>query len=50
MRIFVTIIFLFSFIGIYAQHTITGDFPLLTGQHVRLTGFEGFGIYTIPDL
>lgn len=32
-----------------AQSTITGDFPPLAGQQVRLTGFEGFGIYTIDS-
>jgi thiol-disulfide isomerase/thioredoxin len=33
----------------YAQHIITGNFPLLAGQQVRLVGFEGFGIYTIDS-
>jgi thiol-disulfide isomerase/thioredoxin len=49
MRIFITIVFLFSITGIYAQYTITGDFPPLAGQQVRLVGFEGFGIYTIDS-
>jgi len=33
----------------FAQHTITGNFPLLAGQQVRMVGFEGFGIYTIDS-
>jgi len=32
-----------------AQNTITGYFPGLAGQQVRLIGFEGFGIYTIDS-
>jgi hypothetical protein len=36
-------------INAYAQHIITGNFPLLAGQQVRLVGFEGFGIYTIDS-
>lgn len=33
-----------------AQHTITGDFSHLAGQLVRLTGFDGFKIYTIDSI
>ncbi|HUX97317.1 MAG TPA: TlpA disulfide reductase family protein [Bacteroidales bacterium] len=33
----------------FAQHSITGNFPALEGQYVRLVGFEGFGIYTIDS-
>jgi hypothetical protein len=36
-------------ISAQAQHTITGNFPPLAGQQVRLVGFEGFGIYTIDS-
>jgi len=32
-----------------AQHTITGNFPPLAGQQVRLVGFKGSGIYTIDS-
>ncbi len=32
-----------------ARHTITGNFPPLAGQKVRLVGFEGFDIYTIDS-
>lgn len=32
-----------------AQYTITGDFPPLAGQQVRLVGFESLGIYTIDS-
>ncbi|HRQ28720.1 MAG TPA: thioredoxin-like domain-containing protein [Saprospiraceae bacterium] len=31
----------------HAQHSITGTFPPLAQQQVRLVGFEGFNIYTI---
>jgi thiol-disulfide isomerase/thioredoxin len=36
-------------LGANAQHIITGDFPPLAGQTVRLAGFEGFGVYTIDS-
>lgn len=36
-------------LGVYAQHTITGNFPPLAGQQIRLFGFNGFGIYTIDS-
>lgn len=36
-------------LNVYAQYTITGDFPALAGQQVRLVGFKGFGIYTIDS-
>jgi thiol-disulfide isomerase/thioredoxin len=49
MRLFITIILLFSLTEIYAQYTITGDFPNLAGQQVRLVGFESFGIYVIDS-
>lgn len=39
---------LFSFHAC-AQHTITGTFPALAGQQVRLVGFNGFDIYTIDQ-
>jgi len=44
-------ILLFSILSLnaYAQHNITGNFPYLAGQTVRLVGFEGFGIYTIDS-
>lgn len=32
-----------------AQYTISGEFPYLAGQKVRLIGFEGFDIYTIDS-
>ncbi len=32
-----------------AQYTISGEFPYLAGQQVRLVGFEGFGTYTIDS-
>lgn len=36
-------------VNVSAQHTITGNFPPLAGQQVRMVGFEGFGIYTIDS-
>lgn len=33
-----------------AQYMITGDFPQLAGQQVRLAGFEGFKIYNIDSI
>jgi len=33
----------------FAQHSITGSFPFLASQHVRLIGFEGFDIYVIDS-
>jgi thiol-disulfide isomerase/thioredoxin len=46
------IAFLFVFIPLHAhaQHTITGTFPPLAGQQVKLVGFEGFDIYTIDQV
>lgn len=41
--IFLVLISAFS----YSQNTITGNFPNLAGQKLRLVGFNGFGIYTI---
>ena len=43
----------FSFIcfcNAYSQHTISGDFPYLVGQYVRLTAFKDFGTYTIDSV
>ncbi len=31
----------------YAQDTITGSFPTLGNQHVKLVGYDGFNTYTI---
>ncbi len=48
------ILVLFAFLSIIAKsqttYTITGNFPLLAGQQVRLVGFEGFDIYTIDSI
>ncbi len=33
----------------YSQNTITGTFPALANQQVKLTGFEGFSTYTIDQ-
>jgi thiol-disulfide isomerase/thioredoxin len=44
-------LFLFCILSLSAnaQYTITGEFPPLARQQVRLVGFEGFGIYTIDS-
>jgi len=34
----------------FAQHSITGSFPLLASQHVRLIGFKGFDTYVIDSI
>lgn len=36
-------------LSVCAQHYISGNFPLLAGQKVRLYGFEGFGNYIIDS-
>lgn len=40
---------LFSLQTFAAQHTITGNFPQLAGQTIRLTGFEGLQTYVIAS-
>ena len=35
---------------VFSQHTISGDFPYLAGQYVRLTAFKDFGMYTIDSV
>ena len=34
----------------HAQYSITGNFPALAGQQVKLLGFEGLGIYPIDSM
>ena len=41
--------FLLSTAG-YSQSTITGTFPALSNQQVKLVGFEGFNTYTIDSV
>jgi hypothetical protein len=48
IRLFLLLFSILS-LNVSAQHTITGKFPLMAGQQVRLIGFEGFGIYTIDS-
>jgi thiol-disulfide isomerase/thioredoxin len=45
----IVIFFILSFC-VSAQHTITGNFPPLAGQQIRLVGFDGFGIYTTDSI
>ena len=46
-----SLLFFLSFIGIatQAQHIISGNFPYLAGQKVRLVGFNGMGVYGIDS-
>ncbi len=44
---FIVIAFLSSFVT--KAQTITGKFPLLAGQEVRLEGFYGFDTYKISS-
>jgi hypothetical protein len=34
----------------YPQNTITGVFPALNNQYIKLVGFEGFNTYTIDSV
>lgn len=34
----------------HSQNTVTGSFPTLANQHIKLVGFEGFTIYTIDSV
>jgi thiol-disulfide isomerase/thioredoxin len=47
-----SLLFFLFFIGLatQAQHTITGNFPYLAGQKVRLVGFKGMGVYGIDSI
>ncbi|MBI9068931.1 MAG: TlpA family protein disulfide reductase [Salinivirgaceae bacterium] len=47
--VFVVLICSIISLNAFAQHTITGNFPPLSGQQVRLVGFNGFGIYAIDS-
>ena len=40
----------FCFSIAYSQHAISGDFPYLAGQYVRLTAFKDFGTFTIDSV
>jgi hypothetical protein len=44
------IIFLFLSFFAYGQGTITGTFPSLKNQYVKLTGFDGFKTYIIDSV
>ncbi len=46
---FIVLIFSILSVSTFAQHTITGNFPPLAGQQVRLIGIDGFGIYAIDS-
>jgi len=48
IKICFLLVYLFSLLS-QAQNTITGTFPPLAGQKVRLIGFEGIGIYPIDS-
>ena len=46
---FISLFFIAFSINTHAQYTITGKFPPLANQQVKLVGFEGFDIYTIDQ-
>ncbi len=48
-RVSTLFVFFILSLVVYPQYTITGDFPELAGQEVRLTGFEGFNTYIIDS-
>jgi thiol-disulfide isomerase/thioredoxin len=45
----ISLIVIFAPAVMTAQYTISGNFPLLAGQQVTLTGFEGFDTYAIDS-
>ena len=47
--VFMLLLLSILWLNIFGQHTITGNFPPIKGQQVRLVGFEGFKIYTIDS-
>ena len=51
IKVFILLLFitLFSSWG-YAQYTITGNFPLLKNQVIRLAGYNGLGVYAIDSV
>ena len=50
MKYFLIIFLGLSYSCIYSQGNITGSFPALKNQLVKLTGFEGFRTYTIDSV
>jgi thiol-disulfide isomerase/thioredoxin len=46
---FLALFFVLLGLQSHAQHTITGTFPPMAGQQVKLVGFQGFDIYTIDQ-
>ncbi len=49
-KIFNILIFLFLGVTVYSQNTITGRFPGLANQQIKLIGFTGFNTYTIDSV
>ena len=43
------LIAIFTSVVSFAQYSISGTFPPLSGQQVKLVGFQDFGIYTIDS-
>lgn len=50
MKIQLLLVLLFVCAFAYAQNTITGTFPNLASQQIKLVGFTGFDIYTIDTV
>ena len=45
----IIVVFLFFCASVYSQNTITGTFPGLANQQIKLVGFNGFEPYTIDS-
>ncbi|WP_373826225.1 hypothetical protein, partial [Bacteroides heparinolyticus] len=48
-RTLIFLIFLFVTASIFAQNTVSGMFPKLSGLTIRLVGFSGFDSYHIDS-
>ena len=46
----IIIILLFIYVFAYSQNTITGTFPKLSNQQIKLIAFKGFNTYTIDSV
>jgi peroxiredoxin len=49
-KVYVIISLFFIYVYSYSQNIITGTFPALANQQIKLLGFDGFDTYTIDSL
>jgi thiol-disulfide isomerase/thioredoxin len=49
-QIFNTVFLLLVCVATYSQNNVSGTFPSLSNQYVRLVGFDGFTTYTIDSV